>query len=109
MYLAGNEVSKELTLSRGPSSVGKRYQGFIINDFQFHVKKFENRRVVVTAQTNSYASRSDNNPIIGAVTYYGILKDIIELEYSGSKSVVVFYRDWVSTERAVKQDGNGFS
>lgn len=116
MHQEGNEISKEFrALSRGPNPVGKRYRGFIINGFRFHVKSIENRRktqnsgVVVTAQTSSYASRSDNNPIIGDVTYYGVLKDIIELDYLEDKKVVLFNCDWVSTGRAVKQDENGFT
>lgn len=90
-------------LSRGPDPTGNRYRGFIINGFRFHVKDLEMRRktqnsgVVVTAQTSSFASRNDNNPIIGDVTYYGVLKDIIELQYPGGRKVVVFDCDWVST------------
>lgn len=102
-------------LARGPNPVGKRYRGFIINGFRFHVKNCETRRrtqnsgVVITAQTSSFASRSDNNPIIGDVTYYGVLKDVIELEYFTGKKIVLFECDWVSTGRAQKKDEHGFT
>lgn len=116
LYLSGNHVSDELrALARGPNVVGKRYRGFIINGFRFHVKSYEVRRktqnsgVIVNAQTSSFASRSDNNPIVSDITYYGVLKDIIEVEYFEGKKVVMFDCDWVSTGRAQKQDEYGFT
>lgn len=117
MHLAGNQLSEELrALAHGPNPVGKRYRGFIINGFRFHVKRFEiyrktqNSGLVVTAETSSFASRNDNNPVVGEVTYYGVLKDIIELEYPIiGKKIVMFECDWVSPGRAQKHDENGFT
>ncbi|KAG8382392.1 hypothetical protein BUALT_Bualt05G0072600 [Buddleja alternifolia] len=116
MHLNGNPVSNELrALAQGPNPVWRRYRGFIVNGFRFHVKKFEKRRrtqnsgLVVTAQTSSYASRNDANPIVGDVTYYGMLKDIIELDYFEGGKIVLFECDWVSPGRAQKQDETGFT
>ncbi|KAL3834255.1 hypothetical protein ACJIZ3_008991 [Penstemon smallii] len=116
LHLVGNQVSEELrALARGPNPVGKRYRGFIVNGFRFHVKsceirkKTQNSGLVVTAQTSSFASRNDNNPIIGDFTYYGILKDIIELEYFGGRKIVMFDCDWVSVRSAQKRDEYGFT
>ncbi|KAG8374944.1 hypothetical protein BUALT_Bualt10G0048200 [Buddleja alternifolia] len=116
MHLEGNEISEELrALAQGPNPVGKRYTGFIVNGFRFHVKKFENRRrtqnsgLIVTAQTSSFSSRNDNNPIVGDITYYGVLQDIIELDYFQGGKIVMFECDWVSPGRAQKQDDNGFT
>ncbi|KAK4426468.1 hypothetical protein Salat_1415400, partial [Sesamum alatum] len=116
MHLDGNQLSEELrALAQGPNLVGKRYRGFIVNDFHFYVKKFEHRRrtqnsgLVVAAQTSSFVSINDNNPVIGEVTYYGVLKDIIELEYIGGGKIVMFECDWMSPGRAQKHDGNGFT
>lgn len=116
LYLAGDKVSEELrALARGPHPVGKRYRGFIINGFRFHVKSYENRRktqnsgLVVTAETSSFSRRNDNNPVVGDVTYYGVLKDIIELEYLDGRKIVMFDCDWVSTRSAQKQDEYGFA
>lgn len=95
--------------------MGKRYRGFIINGFRFHVKKYEIRRktqnsgLVVTAQTSSFASRGDNNPIVGDVTYYGVLKDIIEMEYFMGRKIVMFECEWVSSGTAQKIDEHGFT
>ena len=91
------QIFEELrSLARGPNDTGKRYSGFIINGFRFHKqeierkRKFQNSGVVVTATTSSFSSAGDNNPIAGDVTYYGVLMDIIELDYFGDRKVVLF-------------------
>ncbi|KAK6277217.1 hypothetical protein POUND7_017540 [Theobroma cacao] len=105
------QVLKEIKLlSPGPSRVVRRLKGFIVNGFRFHTQdrekkiKTQNSGVVITALTESYASSQDQNPIKGNVTYYGVLKDIIELDYYGHFNVVVFKCDWFQ----VKQDEFGF-
>lgn len=117
MHLDGNQLSEELrALARGPNPVGKQYKGYIINGCRFHVKnveihrKTQNSGLVVTAKTSCFASRNDNNPIVGEVAYYGVLKDIIELEYPiVGKKIVLFECDWVSQRSAQKRDENGFT
>ncbi|GKB68203.1 hypothetical protein Tco_0929615 [Tanacetum coccineum] len=53
---------------------------------------------MLEAMTNSFSSSRDNNPIVGDVTYYEVIYDIIELEYSDDKKVVLFYCDWISND-----------
>ena len=91
-------ISNELrSLAQGPNFIG--------NGFRFHVKEIEERRktqnsgVVVIAKTTSYSSANDRNPVIGDVTYYGVLKEIVELEYFLSRKVVLFKCDWVGQGR----------
>ncbi|KAK9080111.1 hypothetical protein SSX86_001786 [Deinandra increscens subsp. villosa] len=61
------------------------------------------------AMTNSFSSARDNNPIVGDVTYYGVLNDIIELQYGADKKVVLFRCDWISNGSRMKEDENGFT
>lgn len=63
------------------------------------------------AQTQSYASTSDIRPVLGHVAYYGILIDIIEINYYDSFKVVLFRCDWVDVTqgKGVKQDTLGFT
>lgn len=100
-------------LSQGPNEVARRFSGYIINGFRFHTKnrernkKGQNSGVVISAKTSSFASARDKNPIVGDVTYYGALKDIIEVDYYGHFKVVLFKCDWVdvtSRGKGIKDD-----
>ncbi|KAK2997722.1 hypothetical protein RJ639_025814, partial [Escallonia herrerae] len=105
LYLAGDEgIYEELRiLARGPNEVVTRYKGFIINGFRFHIKELEQNRktqnsgLVVNAMTPSFSSARDDNPILGDLTYYGVLEEIIELS------------NWVSKGSRKKEDENGFT
>lgn len=102
-------------MASGPTEIVKQYKGFIINGFRFHTKHLEHKRktqnsgVMLEAMTNSFSSARDSNHVIGDVTYYGVLNDIIELEYSFDKKVVLFDCDWISNGRRKRIDENGFT
>ncbi|KAK5819109.1 hypothetical protein PVK06_024069 [Gossypium arboreum] len=55
--------------------------------------------------------RKDSNPVEGNVEYYGLLTDIIELDYYGKWKVVLFRCDWAdaNTTREIKNDQFGFT
>ncbi|KAL6574218.1 hypothetical protein OROHE_001122 [Orobanche hederae] len=105
-----NDIS---CLAKGPVHTGKRYKGFIINGFRFHIRETERKRktqnsgVEVSAATTRFTSKKDKRPISSELTYYGIVKDIIELYYSQDKRVVLFECDWVTKGRRLKQDTDG--
>ncbi|XP_039135718.1 uncharacterized protein LOC120273139 [Dioscorea cayenensis subsp. rotundata] len=114
----GRNVTEEVRfLAQGPNRIVKRYKGYIINGFRFHTKSRERLRrtqnsgCVVTSSTVSYASASDANPVQGNVDYYGILNDIIELDYFQKFKVVLFRCDWadVTNSRGIKKDKYGFT
>lgn len=48
----------------------------------------------LTALTTSFASAKDKNPIVGYVGYYGAIEEIIEVDYWGAVSVVLFRCCW---------------
>ena len=63
------------------------YNGYIVNGFRFHTEAYgENRS---TCNYGVYIKGSNNN-------YYGVLKDIIELEFQALpiKRTVLFMVDW---------------
>ncbi|XP_058101688.1 uncharacterized protein LOC131245925 [Magnolia sinica] len=118
-HVGNDQVLKEVrSLARGPNTVARRFKGYIINGFRFRTKdrerdlKTQNNGVVVTTKTSSFASTSDRNPVIGDVDYYGVLTDIIESDYCGSKKVVLFKCDWVDVRtqgRGIKKDEFGLT
>ncbi|KAK3015473.1 hypothetical protein RJ639_005778 [Escallonia herrerae] len=94
----------------------ERYTGYVINGFKYHMKARESNRatqhsgVMVKANTDSYASARDMNPITGDVNYYGVLTDIIVLHYSKKFRFVLFKCDWVDNGIGlVDRDGLGFT
>ncbi|KAH1092026.1 hypothetical protein J1N35_019283 [Gossypium stocksii] len=110
---SGKAVSDEVKwLSQGSNRLVKRYSAFIINGFRFHTKyreilrRTQNCRIVVNSSITSYASARDSNPVEETVEYYGLLIDIIELDYYGKWKVVLFRGDWayVNTARGIKSD-----
>ncbi|KAK5793845.1 hypothetical protein PVK06_035005 [Gossypium arboreum] len=113
---SGNIVNDEVKwLSQGPNRVVKRYSCFIMNGFRFHTKyrdrlrRTQNCGVVVNSLITSYASARDSNPVEGNVEYYGLLTDIIELDYYGKWKVVLFRCDWADANTAcgIKNDQFG--
>ena len=50
------------------------------------------------ATTDSFSSDREQNPVDGMVLYYGIIQDIIEIDYWGCISVVLFNCDWFRNE-----------
>ena len=77
------DILKKDTISRdlkvfalGPNRAAKRFTGYVVNGYKFHTKSRDSRcttqnsGVLLTAETNSFASLKDRNPIVGNVNYY---------------------------------------
>lgn len=102
-------------LAGRPISVGVKYKRFVVNGFRFHTKdlestkRYQNSGVRVRATTSSFSSVRDQNPILSELDYYGILKDIIQLDYGGQCKVILFDCDWVSKGKRLKKDVDGFT
>ncbi|XP_075086291.1 uncharacterized protein LOC142168999 [Nicotiana tabacum] len=85
-------------LAKGPNTIAKRYAAYFINGYRFHTIerdsrcKTQNSGVTLSATTDSFASSRDQNPIDGEVIYS--IQDIIEIDYWGCFSVVLFRCDW---------------
>ncbi|XP_025647406.1 uncharacterized protein [Arachis hypogaea] len=99
-------------LACGPNVQASRFTAYNVNGFRFRTLsreeglKTQNSGVHVTSDTRSYASKRDSNIAVGGVSYYGKLVDIIELNYSGQFTIVLFRCIWVNTTpgRGIKQD-----
>ncbi|WVZ05464.1 hypothetical protein V8G54_018810, partial [Vigna mungo] len=79
------------------------YSAYNINEFKFRILehdlwlKTQNSRVFGKFGTRSYASSNDNQMQFGGVPYYGRLVDIIEINYHGRFSIVLFKCMWTNT------------
>ncbi|XP_077219723.1 uncharacterized protein LOC143853913 [Tasmannia lanceolata] len=111
------QLSEKLRwLAGGPSTVVAKYKGFISKGFGFNTKsrerlrKTQNSGVVVTASTRSFSSSMDRHPMAGDVSYYGVLTDILELNYYGRLKALLFKCDWfdvLTPDRGMKIDEFG--
>ena len=85
MHHEGRISEHLLALSRGPNTCVTCFKGYIINGFRFQTKDRDNKRktqnsgVDVVAETASFASARDMNPIIGDVPYYGVCFVLIRM------------------------------
>ncbi|XP_040369557.1 uncharacterized protein LOC121051349 [Rosa chinensis] len=104
-------------LAAGPNETVGRYKKYVINGFRFHVKSLDtgsnaqNSGIFVNAGSNCYATADDHRPRDGMLDYYGILTDIIELDYHSGRKVLLFDGDWIdnrTANRGIKKDEYGF-
>ena len=74
-------------LARGPRTYATNYDVYLINGCIFHVKIIENVRatensgVCIDAHTSMRSSAKDKNSIHQTTTYYGVIQEIILLDY----------------------------
>lgn len=78
-----------LNLARGPDKRVVCYKTCIVNGFRFHVKDRDKQR---KTQNSGVIVKGDNLP--SNIDYYGVLTDIVELNYIGHNWVVLFKSDW---------------
>ncbi|XP_049392822.1 uncharacterized protein LOC125857182 [Solanum stenotomum] len=80
-------------LAEGPCRSAKPYTGYNINGFKFHTKG----RSLSRASNNSGVCIKGTNYSADENDYYGVLTEILELEYKGStpiKRTVLFKCEW---------------
>lgn len=105
IYKKDNTSRKLQVLALNPNRTAKRFSGYVINGFCFHTKirnsrcTTQNSSVFFTAETTMFASLKAQNPIIRDVNYYGSIEDIIEVDYWGVFTVVLFKCFWYQEER----------
>ena len=96
-------------LAYGPRKQAISYTGFIINGQRFHVKDIEkstqNSGVSIDATTMCRSSAKDISQVVGVVSYYGVLKEIILLDYF-TVQIPIFKCHWANVPNGVRvEDG----
>jgi hypothetical protein len=113
----GEEASDEIQiLAKAPMMIARKYSSYTINGFDFHTKSYDdgrsvqNSRVALIAESECFERGNKDNIILGNKTYYGIIKEIVELNYQHKGNVVLFKCDWVGNrvqDKWVKTDQFG--
>ena len=98
----GDEAPHEIKiLAKEPNLVAMKYSSYTINGVDFHTQSYDEGRsfqssgVALVAQTTSFAKGKGDNISVRNKTYYGIIKEILELNYQHEGKVVLFKCDWV--------------
>ena len=81
MMMESNYSEELITIAQGPNNIVNRYNGFIINRFKFHTKKYEKFRKI---------QNSGIMVEVGWKTYYSILTNIFKLDYHEKFKVILF-------------------
>lgn len=99
------------SLAKAPRMHAMSFVGFIVNGQRFHTREVERSTqdsgVFIEAETVCRSSAKDNAAVVGNVSYYGVIKDIILLDYR-TFQMPIFHCDWANTINGVKQD-DGFT
>jgi len=90
------------------------WKGYDINNYSFYTKSqddkssMQNSGVTVDAYSDHFSSATDKNPIQASMPYFGVIKQIWELDYSEFR-VPLFKCKRVNGNTSVHQDDLGFT
>ncbi|XP_021865807.1 uncharacterized protein [Spinacia oleracea] len=111
VLLYENNKSKEmenlLSLSRGPTEYVTSFSRYVVNGYRFHTQnrdknlRTQNSGVVVLGNTGD----GDEN-----MDYYGVVTEIVEIQYLGGNRIVLFRCNWwdvFDKVRGIKEDEYG--
>lgn len=114
---SGAEVSEEIQiLANEPFMIATTYNSYAINGFKFHTSSYDEGRpvqgsgIALIAQTSCFENGNNVEPVMRNKIYYGIIKEIIELNYRNKGNIVLFKCDWVDNhiqDKWVKKDQFG--
>ncbi|XP_060974488.1 uncharacterized protein LOC133039607 [Cannabis sativa] len=71
-------------------------------------REVQNSGIRIVAETMHFASAKDRNPVLGTMTYYGVIEEIWELNYFAFR-IPLFKCSWVDNNVGVKTDELGFT
>ena len=84
-----NSISKNLKwLAHGPRTDVLSYRGYLTNCYYFYTKVHDSNctvqssRVILEAQSMHISSAKDNKPVFANMSYYEVIEDIWELDYT---------------------------
>jgi hypothetical protein len=79
-------------IANGPRKLAMSYSSFIVKGQRYHKKSAEksnqNSGVSLESTTMCRSSSKDKNQVMNNVSYYGVIKDIILLNYIGFQVLV---------------------
>lgn len=105
-YEGDDQVMNGLqTLAMGPLKGVRCFNGYLANGFRFHTLELQKKRMYQNSGVMVKGTSGDKEQ-----DYFGILTDIIELQYLNGKRLILFRCDWWDTHkigRGIKIDKYG--
>ena len=98
-------------MARGPRRQAMSYSGYIINGKRFQTIEVErstqNYGVFLEAETICRSSVKDAMQVVANISYYGVIKDIILLDFHTFR-LPIFQCNWANIASGVKKE-EGFT
>ena len=101
-------------MAEGPSHEVAKFSSYKIDGVQFYTKTLDDVRacqnsgVYLVADTMQVASARDKKPVDVDMSFYGVINEIWELDYTQFR-LPLFKCDWVESSKGVKVDDLGFT
>ncbi|KAK3193869.1 hypothetical protein Dsin_025179 [Dipteronia sinensis] len=108
------KVQSYIELAHGPRHLVIKGSGYDINNYRYHIYDrdnalvSQNSKVTIVATAMQIASAKDKNSVFGEMSFYGVIKEIWELDYHMFK-IPVFKCDWVESNGGIKVDDLGYT
>ncbi|CAH9070085.1 unnamed protein product, partial [Cuscuta europaea] len=97
-----------LTLSRGPTRYVTSCSGYIVNGYRFHI---QSRERTLRTQNSGVVVMGNSGNGHENIDYYGVVIEILEMQYHEGNRVVLFRCKWWDVHdkvRGIKTDEYGF-
>jgi len=107
------DVDELKWLARGPNFDVITWSGYDINKFSFYTntedKKstMQNSGVTLEEESMHFSSSKDNNIVMATISYFGVIEEILEVDYVKFR-VLVFKCKLVDSNTGVHVDDLGF-
>ncbi|KAH0721508.1 hypothetical protein KY284_006538 [Solanum tuberosum] len=88
-----------LSLSRGPTRYSTHSNGYIVNGYRFHVEDYDKK---LRTQNCGVVVLGENDKDSENVDYYGVLTDVIELQFFMDRRVTLFRCNWFDEYDEIK-------
>ena len=85
-----------------------------INNYTFYRKSLDDKSTVqnsgvsLEAESLQFSTSKDQNPVIGSMTYYGVIEEIWEVDYTVF-TIPLFKCKWIDNKSGVKIDESGMT
>lgn len=88
-----------LSISRGPTQYLRRSNGYVVNGYKFHIEDYDKK---LRTQNCGVVVLGENDKDSENLDYYGVLTNVIELQFVMDRRVVLFRCNWFDVYDEIK-------